>query len=204
MRVRFPGMSSRNTTSSRTAAHSQFRKFPAIQIPLAGRRKSTQSGRLRRLTCMSAIGSPSSHSRSQCDGDCEWSGGGAAQRDDISSKERCSDGCRRTNKGAQQTAAWPLRSVRRKAMDARAEWRDYSLTGPEASNSVDGWYATPIPRKRLKELMRRRDMPALMNVNGGEKWDHRGGVKRDQARYWSCPRSPREGPARAAACPSHG
>ena len=41
-------------------------------------------------------------------------------------------------------------------------------------------------------------------VNGGEKWDHRGGVKRDQARYWSCPRSPREGPARAAACPSHG
>ena len=31
-----------------------------------------------------------------------------------------------------------------------------------------------------------------------------GGVKRDHSAYWACPRSPREGPARAAACLSMG
>ena len=38
-------------------------------------------------------------------------------------------------------------------------------------------------------------------VNGGVKWGHRGGVKRGHRRLRACPRSPREGPARDAACP---
>ena len=39
-------------------------------------------------------------------------------------------------------------------------------------------------------------------VNGGAKRDRRGGVKRDHSVLGVCPRSPREGPARGAACPS--
>jgi fatty acid desaturase len=60
--------------------------------------------------------------------------------------------------------------------------RDYSLVGPEAAHAVDAglsgadWYQCPIPRKRLKELMKRSDQPAirdtiiwlgLMAVSGG-------------------------------------
>ncbi len=41
-------------------------------------------------------------------------------------------------------------------------------------------------------------------VNGGVKWGHRGGVKRGHRRLRACPRSPREGPARDAACPQQG
>ncbi len=45
--------------------------------------------------------------------------------------------------------------------------RDYSLVGRESQAAVERglsgaeWYACPIPRARLKELMRRRDGPAL-------------------------------------------
>lgn len=48
--------------------------------------------------------------------------------------------------------------------------RDYSLTGAEAANAVEkglasaNWYQCPIPRKRLKELMQRRDGPALRDT----------------------------------------
>ncbi|MEQ8965856.1 MAG: fatty acid desaturase family protein [Azospirillaceae bacterium] len=48
--------------------------------------------------------------------------------------------------------------------------RDYSLTGPEGERSVERglaaaeWYHPDIPRKRLKELMRRRDGPALRDL----------------------------------------
>ena len=41
--------------------------------------------------------------------------------------------------------------------------RDYSLTGEEAQRAVANglagakWYASPIPRKRMKELMARSD-----------------------------------------------
>ncbi|MEZ5930996.1 MAG: fatty acid desaturase family protein [Alphaproteobacteria bacterium] len=44
--------------------------------------------------------------------------------------------------------------------------RDYSLTGPENAHAVEAglagadWYRTPIPRKRMKELMKRDDGPA--------------------------------------------
>ncbi len=41
-------------------------------------------------------------------------------------------------------------------------------------------------------------------VNGGAKRDHVGVVKRDHRRLRACPRSPWEGPARDAACPSTG
>ncbi|MEM8581549.1 MAG: fatty acid desaturase family protein [Pseudomonadota bacterium] len=50
-------------------------------------------------------------------------------------------------------------------MPLASQAKDYSLTG---ENSVNGfqlsdWYATKIPRKRLKELMRRSDRPGLIN-----------------------------------------
>jgi len=48
--------------------------------------------------------------------------------------------------------------------------RDYSLVGPEAARAVERglaqaeWYRTPVPRKRMKELMRRRDGPAIRDT----------------------------------------
>ena len=44
-------------------------------------------------------------------------------------------------------------------------WRDYSLTGEDSGPGFapSEWYSTPIPRKRMKELMQRRDKPALIN-----------------------------------------
>ena len=48
--------------------------------------------------------------------------------------------------------------------------RDYSLIGREAQKAKDKglasatWYATPIPRKRMKELMRRSDQPAIRDT----------------------------------------
>ncbi len=48
--------------------------------------------------------------------------------------------------------------------------RDYSLTGPENQKAQDKglvaaeWYATPIPRQRLKELMKRKDGPAIRDT----------------------------------------
>jgi fatty acid desaturase len=48
--------------------------------------------------------------------------------------------------------------------------RDYSLLGPEAERSVAAglasakWYSPPIPRAELKELMRRKDGPAIRDT----------------------------------------
>ena len=48
--------------------------------------------------------------------------------------------------------------------------RDYSLTGPEGRRAQGRglasaqWYACPIPRKRMKELMQRKDLPALRDT----------------------------------------
>ncbi|MCD9020299.1 fatty acid desaturase family protein [Cohnella silvisoli] len=48
--------------------------------------------------------------------------------------------------------------------------RNYSLTGPENQRAQDRgiasaeWYATPIPRKRMKELMQRRNLPAIRDT----------------------------------------
>lgn len=48
--------------------------------------------------------------------------------------------------------------------------RDYSLTGPQAAIAAElglvsaTWYQSPIPRKRLKELMQRSDGPALRDT----------------------------------------
>ena len=50
------------------------------------------------------------------------------------------------------------------------EHRDYRLTGPEAARAAEkglvsaSWYQCPISRKRLKELMQRRDGPALRDT----------------------------------------
>ena len=43
--------------------------------------------------------------------------------------------------------------------------RDYSLTGTNAGTGFEfsDYYTTPVPRKRMKELMRRRDKPPLIN-----------------------------------------
>jgi fatty acid desaturase len=48
--------------------------------------------------------------------------------------------------------------------------RDYALTGADGRAAVERglaaaeWYASPIPRKRMKELMRRSDQPALRDT----------------------------------------
>lgn len=48
--------------------------------------------------------------------------------------------------------------------------RDYSLVGAEAAKAIEAglangeWYKSPIPRKRLKELMQRSDGPALRDT----------------------------------------
>ena len=48
--------------------------------------------------------------------------------------------------------------------------RDYSLTGADGRLALERglasaqWYASPIPRKRMKELMRRSDQPALRDT----------------------------------------
>ena len=53
---------------------------------------------------------------------------------------------------------------------ARANHRDYSLTGPEAVRAVERglasakWYQAPIPRKRMKALMQRGDQPAIRDT----------------------------------------
>jgi fatty acid desaturase len=51
-----------------------------------------------------------------------------------------------------------------------ATTRDYSLVGAEAAKAIEAglangeWYKSPIPRKRLKELMQRSDGPALRDT----------------------------------------
>ena len=48
--------------------------------------------------------------------------------------------------------------------------RNYSLSGPENAHAVEAglagaeWYKTPIPRKRMKELMKRDDGPATRDT----------------------------------------
>ncbi len=48
--------------------------------------------------------------------------------------------------------------------------RDYSLVGAEAAKAIETglanaeWYKSPVPRKRLKELMQRSDGPALRDT----------------------------------------
>jgi fatty acid desaturase len=48
--------------------------------------------------------------------------------------------------------------------------RDYSLTGPEGKRAEERglaaaeWYATPIPRAKMKELMKRKDGPAIRDT----------------------------------------
>ncbi len=48
--------------------------------------------------------------------------------------------------------------------------RDYSLTGPDGRLAQERglasaqWYACPIPRKRMKELMQRKDGPAIRDT----------------------------------------
>ena len=72
----------------------------------------------------------------------------------------------------------------------------YSLAGPENQAAVDAglaggaWYRIAVPRKRMKELMRRSDMPAvrdtaiwlgLMAVLRGR------GYRAAGARWWAVP-----------------
>jgi hypothetical protein len=55
-------------------------------------------------------------------------------------------------------------------MAVAATKRDYSLTGRDASLSIENglsaaqWYACPIPRKDLKDMMKRKDGPALRDT----------------------------------------
>src|ERR1700744_6524736 len=55
-------------------------------------------------------------------------------------------------------------------MSAQVTRRDYSLIGRDSKYAQEHglasaeWYACPIPRKRLKELMQRRDGPAIRDT----------------------------------------
>ena len=46
----------------------------------------------------------------------------------------------------------------------------YSLTGPENQAAVDAglaggnWFRSPVPRQRMKELMKRSDYPAVRDT----------------------------------------
>ena len=48
--------------------------------------------------------------------------------------------------------------------------RDYSLVGDQSKLAVEHglanakWYASPIPRERLKQLMKRSDEPAIRDT----------------------------------------
>ena len=57
------------------------------------------------------------------------------------------------------------------AVDAHSPYpRDYSLTGPEGRHAVEiglasaDWYHSDVPRKVMKDLMRRRDGPAIRDT----------------------------------------
>ncbi len=53
---------------------------------------------------------------------------------------------------------------------SRPTRRDYSLTGPESVRAVERslseatWYKSPVPRKDMKALMQRSDMPAIRDT----------------------------------------
>ena len=58
-------------------------------------------------------------------------------------------------------------------MAVKAEAPDYSLTGERAKQAIANglahisgarWYASPIPRKRMKEMMARSDGPAIRDT----------------------------------------
>ncbi|GGG19058.1 fatty acid desaturase family protein [Paenibacillus abyssi] len=55
-------------------------------------------------------------------------------------------------------------------MAVNMETRDYSLTGPRNKQAQElgiasaEWYASPIPRQRMKELMKRKDGPAIRDT----------------------------------------
>ncbi len=50
-------------------------------------------------------------------------------------------------------------------MSVESGWRDYGLTGAnaDAGFAPGDWYSSPVPRKRMKELMRRQDRAGLTN-----------------------------------------
>lgn len=75
-------------------------------------------------------------------------------------------------------------------MSVEPRRRDYGLTGESARRAVAAgladarWYTAPLPRKQLKELMQRRDGPALrdtalwltlLGVSGFLGWQYWGG-----------------------------
>jgi len=55
-------------------------------------------------------------------------------------------------------------------MNAHIMPRDYSLVGPEAKRATElglvsaQWFVAPVPRKRMKELMQRKDGPAIRDT----------------------------------------
>lgn len=55
-------------------------------------------------------------------------------------------------------------------MSSAKRRRDYSLTGKENQRAQDRglvtteWYTSPIPRQRMKELMKRKDGPAIRDT----------------------------------------
>ena len=55
-------------------------------------------------------------------------------------------------------------------MNIRVMPRDYSLVGPEAKRAAElglvsaQWFTAPVPRKRMKELMQRKDGPAIRDT----------------------------------------
>ena len=71
-------------------------------------------------------------------------------------------------RGERDDCAWEGAAIN--AMTENMPVRDYSLTGPSSRHAVESglaaadWYHTDVPRKTMKELMKRRDGPALRDT----------------------------------------
>jgi fatty acid desaturase len=64
----------------------------------------------------------------------------------------------------------PSPAVHEEQAPAASSRRDYSLTGPAARRAIEAglatadWYHTDVPRKVMKELIQRRDGPAVRDT----------------------------------------
>ena len=50
------------------------------------------------------------------------------------------------------------------------QWKDYRLVGPESVHAVErglagaAWYTCPVPKEKMRELLQRRNGPALRDT----------------------------------------
>ena len=62
------------------------------------------------------------------------------------------------------------KQLHRESVMSRAEWKDYSLTGPESVRAVERglagavWYSPPVPQEKMRALRERRNGPAIRDT----------------------------------------